>query len=143
MELAQQFIQRCLRSAQQFFAGQQIVLIIDNAPCHSQAEQVFLESEFSNCTLLRLGPYSPMLNPIESVWSQIKTMCKRQLAIEMDYILSYRAEGNVSATEFRLQCLERIINTSCQEVSRSNILQYMAGVQRFYAGVLNLDNVDF
>ena len=48
-----------------------VVIICDNAPIHfhSRFEQVAQTKGF---TLLRLGPYSPMLNPIPNVWSIVK-----------------------------------------------------------------------
>ncbi|KAE8892156.1 hypothetical protein PF010_g7757 [Phytophthora fragariae] len=39
-----------------------VVLVLDNAPCHCRAEVVFGESEFEQATLLRLGP-SPHSRP--------------------------------------------------------------------------------
>ncbi|KAJ8542610.1 hypothetical protein ON010_g12200 [Phytophthora cinnamomi] len=53
-----------------------VVLVLDNAPCHCRAEVVFEETEFLDATLLRLGPYSPMLNPIENVFSTFKSAVK-------------------------------------------------------------------
>ncbi|KAE8994958.1 hypothetical protein PR002_g19765 [Phytophthora rubi] len=53
-----------------------VVLVLDNAPCHSRAERVFEENEFLEAKLLRLGPYSPMLNPIENVFSTFKSAVK-------------------------------------------------------------------
>ncbi|MEL7309573.1 MAG: transposase [Pseudomonadota bacterium] len=43
-----------------------IVVVIDNAPCHSGIESVF--AEFPGSQVLRLAPYSPMLNSIEGCW---------------------------------------------------------------------------
>ncbi|POM71545.1 hypothetical protein PHPALM_11873 [Phytophthora palmivora] len=53
-----------------------MVLVLDNAPCHCRAEQGFEETEFLDATLLRLGPCSPMLNPIENGFSTFKTAVK-------------------------------------------------------------------
>ena len=52
------------------------MMVVDNAPCHSNIEEVFSEEEFLGCEVLRLGPYSPMFNPIEQVWSLIKAYVK-------------------------------------------------------------------
>ena len=40
-------------------------MVVDNAPCHLNIEEVFSEEEFLGCEVLKLGPYSPMFNPIE------------------------------------------------------------------------------
>lgn len=50
------------------------VIVCDNAPAHSRLELVAHDMGF---TILRLGPYSPMLNPIENVWSVVKAAVKR------------------------------------------------------------------
>eukprot|EP00644_Phytophthora_capsici_P003903 jgi/Phyca11/108254/e_gw1.15.759.1 len=62
-----------------------VVLVLGNAPCHARAEHVFEEPEFAGATLLRLGPYSPMLNPIENVFSAFKSAVK-------DYMTEHRAD---------------------------------------------------
>ncbi len=54
-----------------------VVLEIDNAPCHSGIEEILSKPEFSGNVILRLGPYSPMLNPIESIWSVLKSEVKK------------------------------------------------------------------
>ncbi len=64
-----------------------MILVIDNAPCHSQVELVLAENEFKEHKILRLAPYSPMLNPIESVWAYIKAEVKISLAEKIDNIL--------------------------------------------------------
>lgn len=43
-----------------------LAVVSDNAPCRSQLESIL---QHSQATLLRLSPYSPMLNPIENIWS--------------------------------------------------------------------------
>lgn len=45
-------------------------IVCDNAPCHAHLEYVFEEEQFSNATLLRLGPYSPALNPVEGEYAK-------------------------------------------------------------------------
>ena len=69
----------CLRVARSKFGGP-IVMVIDNAPCHSRIEAIFEEQEFADNVLLRLSPYSPMFNPMENVWSAAKATVKRLLA---------------------------------------------------------------
>ena len=47
------------------------VIVCDNASCHSGLEQIFTGKEFRAATLLRLGPYSPALNPVEGKHSRV------------------------------------------------------------------------
>ncbi|RHY18480.1 hypothetical protein DYB32_010375, partial [Aphanomyces invadans] len=60
------------------FAGKRVVIVLDNAPAHSQTEEHVVQHD--DMTLLRLGPYSPMLNPIESCFSVLKSRIKSYLA---------------------------------------------------------------
>lgn len=48
-------------------------------------ERILLETEFKDKKILKLGPYSPMLNLIESVLSVIKAYVKRNLRILRQY----------------------------------------------------------
>ncbi|RLN20121.1 hypothetical protein BBJ28_00026789, partial [Nothophytophthora sp. Chile5] len=77
-----EFIQNTLRK---FEDVSNVVVVLDNAPCHSRAEAVFEEPECAEATLLRLEPYSPMLNPIENVFSAFKSAVK-------DFMTVIRAE---------------------------------------------------
>ncbi|KAE9199428.1 hypothetical protein PF004_g19276 [Phytophthora fragariae] len=52
------------------YADKKIVVVFDNAPAHSQTEVLVPERE--DLVLLRLGPYSPMCNPIENCFSLLK-----------------------------------------------------------------------
>ena len=57
----------------------QVVLVCDNAPCHSKVQE--LELDFPGLTVRRLGPHSLMLNPIENVWSKMKSHIKRHMRV--------------------------------------------------------------
>ncbi|KUF93934.1 hypothetical protein AM588_10004293 [Phytophthora nicotianae] len=81
------FIRRLLTHVEQSTPLEDVVLVADNAPCHARIEAVFKEDRFSSATLLRLGPYSPMLNPIENCFSVFKLMVKRFLARHRQAIL--------------------------------------------------------
>ncbi|KAJ3649388.1 hypothetical protein Zmor_021135 [Zophobas morio] len=77
--LANEWVRRLLEEWQAM--GNEIadlVLVSDNAPCHSSLEEAV---NGTGATLLRLGPYSPMLNPIENIWSKIKTYAKTHLRV--------------------------------------------------------------
>lgn len=59
-------------------AEEDLVLIGDNAPCHAQIETAIAGTR---ANFLRLGPYSPQLNPIENVWSKVKAEAKSNIRI--------------------------------------------------------------
>ncbi|PSN49171.1 hypothetical protein C0J52_10144 [Blattella germanica] len=73
-------------------------------------EEIFTEEEFSNHYLLRLSPYNPMLNPIESTWSCLKATVKRNLSMQLPQILAGEDRANIPQYEYRLSHLENLIN---------------------------------
>ncbi|POM80729.1 Hypothetical protein PHPALM_1399 [Phytophthora palmivora] len=66
-DLANEFIRRFLRHISTTMPLDEVVVVLDIAPCHTDVEDVFDEEEFEDAEVLKLGPYSPMLNPIENV----------------------------------------------------------------------------
>ncbi|POM79077.1 Hypothetical protein PHPALM_3313 [Phytophthora palmivora] len=77
-----EFIRNSLRKFEDL---NNIVVVLDNATCHARVEEVFRETEFKGATLLRLELYSPMLNPIEIVFSVFKSAVK-------DFMTEHRAD---------------------------------------------------
>ncbi|ETI36503.1 hypothetical protein F443_17424 [Phytophthora nicotianae P1569] len=66
----------------EYFCGKKVVIVLDNAPAHNQTEARVEQElgEHSDLVLLRLGPYSPMLNPIEGCFSVFKSKLKTYLS---------------------------------------------------------------
>ncbi|POM76261.1 Hypothetical protein PHPALM_6519 [Phytophthora palmivora] len=56
------------------FSGKPIVVALDNTPAHSRTEELVCPR--NDLVLLRLGPYSPMCNPIEGCFSVLKAKIK-------------------------------------------------------------------
>ena len=56
-----------------------LVIICDNAPCHARLGECVQERP--GIVLLKLGPYSPMLNPLENLWSKVKSVVKRRMRV--------------------------------------------------------------
>ncbi|RHY19362.1 hypothetical protein DYB32_010235 [Aphanomyces invadans] len=75
-------------SWQENIQGKKIVIVWDNAPAHSQTETRAIPHD--DMVLLRLGPYSPMLNPIESCFSVLKAAIKRYLALRTEDMFDRR-----------------------------------------------------
>lgn len=67
--------------------GTPCAFIIDNASIHAEAESVMNAQEFHGCRVVRLSRYSPQLNAIEMLWSQVKAHVRKKLAQEMPQIL--------------------------------------------------------
>ena len=56
-----------------------VVLVYDIAPCHSKFEECV--NDYQGLIVCRLGPYSPMLNPVETIWSKIKAVLKQRMRV--------------------------------------------------------------
>lgn len=73
-----------------------VVLVVDNAPCHGDLSDVFDEPEFASASNVKLGPYSPMLNPIESGFSTYTSAVKRFLTRNRRAIQSVLANKTIA-----------------------------------------------
>jgi len=63
------------------------IIVMENMPSHRVKEvaEVILKSE-KNLSLLYLPPYSPDLNPIEMMWSKIKSILRMLKARSLDLL---------------------------------------------------------
>lgn len=141
MENANNFVRDCLRAAHNMYQSH-VVLVVDNAPCHSSVEEVFSEEEFRAHHLLRLSPYSPMFNPIELAYSTFKAAVKQDLSVQLPQILNNENRVNITQTEFRLRQLEEIINGNIHTININNCARYIAHIQRFIPDALNLVDME-
>lgn len=107
-----------------------LVVVCDNAPCHSSLTSLF---ENSPADLLRLGPYSPMLNPIENIWAKIKSHVKSAIGIPT-------VEGP-GVGEQRITYLEGLIDDAVPTVTNSDCARSAQHSTSFHASVLNLEDM--
>ena len=117
-------------------------MVVDNAPCHSNIE-VFSEEEFLGCEVLRLGPYSPMFNPIEQVWSLIKAYVKQELAAKIVSILAMERRDGLSITEQRARALTSLIEEELGRVTPEVCNRFIAGIQSKIPAAVALEDVVF
>lgn len=103
----QQWLRRLL-DALRAQSNQPNVIICDNAPCHSGAEDILFEPQYSDQKVLRLGPYSPALNPIEGIWSILKSKIKADMRLGYNDMLRGDPSNNLTKQEFRMRFLENI-----------------------------------
>ena len=136
-----EWMRRCLRITRFKFDGP-VVMVIDNAPCHSGLENVFEEPEFSDNHLLRLGPYSPMFNPMENVWSSVKAKIKRDLATKITSILRIVPQG-LSIKEHRLRALEELMKEGMSAVTSGMCSNFAAQIFNNVADAINMMDVEF
>lgn len=59
------------------------IVIMDNLSSHKNSFDTAL-FEAKNITIKYLPPYSPDFNPIENMWSKIKSLIKEKVAITSD-----------------------------------------------------------
>ncbi|XP_014774298.1 uncharacterized protein LOC106872006 isoform X2 [Octopus bimaculoides] len=118
---------------------EQIVMVIDNASCHSDLENVL--SEFEGATLLRLAPYSPMLNPFESVWSVIKTQLKQKEANQLSEMTAGDPQNVLSKSERKLRFVERLIDESVTVITPSMCLNFVNHTQLLFGRALQMKDM--
>ena len=84
--------------------------------------------------ILRLAPYSYLLNPIELMWSAFKADVKRQLR---QRIVNLAAPGDSAAgmtlAEYRMVALEDIASRATNSISTQSLLGYTRRVEVYYA----------
>lgn len=137
---ALEWVRQCLRRANEIYHSI-VVLVLDNAPCHVKVEEVIEEEEFRMHFVLRLFPYTPMLNPIEKAWSCLKASVKSKLATQMPAILNMDHTG-VSQSEARLRRLEEVIRDSISEITHIKCSNFVASIQNLLPSILNLEDVE-
>ena len=98
----------CLRNTYSLYR-RPVVVVLDNAPCHSHIEEILLEEEFKDHKFLRLAGYTPVFNPIEHVWYVVKADIKRNMVENMADMLNDELHGSLTIMEYSLQFLERFM----------------------------------
>ena len=130
-EAAKTWVTDLLSNLPDNMAYSDIVLVCDNAPCHTSLQS--LEEVFPGFKLLRLGPYSPMLNPIEGIWSKMKSFVKLQMRVP-----DVSAPG---VCEQRLIYVETIIDRALQGITNQDCVKFSQHSQGFFRDVLNLQDM--
>ncbi|RHZ17934.1 hypothetical protein DYB37_005117 [Aphanomyces astaci] len=121
------------------FQGKKVVIVLDSAPAHSQTEQRVQPHE--DLVLLRLGPYSPMLNPIESCFSVLKAHIKRFLASRTNLLFESR-EFN-SFLESRMRLLEEAARESLPCITQSLVIGEAMFCQRNVEKALRFEDMSY
>lgn len=105
------FVRRMLRALAARQDLDEIVVVLDNAPCHKHVEDDFAEPEFQRAHILRLRPYSPVLNGIENVFSVFKAHMKRFMASNRSFILNVLPVTTITAhrSSFLVRAAEDIL----------------------------------
>jgi transposase len=107
-----------------------LVVVVDNAPCHSRLEDVITGTD---AVLLRLAPYSPMLNPVETIWSKIKAFVKTNLRVP-----NVNPPGVV---EQRLVYLEGIVDQAMNTIVGGDCARAVQHTSVHHPAALGMDNM--
>ena len=123
-----------------------VVVVCDNAPCHSKFHTVIVSVrmldhtlqeecviEHSGLTICRLGPYSPMLNPVETVWSKMKAVVKQRVRVPVVH--------RPGVGEQRLQYVDALIDEALRNITVQNIMNSCQHSQGFFQRALNLQDM--
>ena len=109
-----------------------VVLVCDNAPCHSKLEECV--TDHPGLIVCRLGPYSPMLNPVETIWSKMKAVVKQQMRVPQVH--------PPGVGEQRLAYVEGLIDDAMVQITAGDIVNACQHAQGFFQRVLNLEDMD-
>ncbi|XP_029654645.1 uncharacterized protein LOC115228125 [Octopus sinensis] len=117
-----------------YLSVQNPTFITDNAHVHNQLESVVEQEE--NIELLRLPPYSYLLNPIELAWSIFKAEVKKMLREKMPIILKYnKTSDGPSISEYRLKILEEIVGEAKKVLTPEKLMGFVNQVEEYYPRV--------
>jgi transposase len=141
-EEASNFVQRLIRT----LVGngtllENIVVVCDNAPCHSNIEALLTIPEFNAARILRLGPYSPQLNPIEAVWSFTKDKFKSLHASRKKDMMAGVGQNDLTQTEYRVRYIENIIDDIMPTITRNKCIACFNHVQGLYPRVMAMEDL--
>ncbi len=81
-------------------------------------EILFQEAPFFGGQILRLAPYSAMLNSIEHVWCVVKTHIKHRMQVSFKELIAGDPAGILTKIEFHLRFLERSADESMAHVTQ-------------------------
>lgn len=118
-----------------------VVIVCDNAPCHRQLETVLQEEDYIGAHILRLGPYSPFLNPIEGVWSVFKAKVKGDMRNGYGPMMAGDPAGLLSQQEWRMRFLENVAQGAIHAINPQVCANLSAQVRRHYVAALNLEDI--
>ena len=95
------------------------------------------EDEFCGAQILRLAPYSAPLNPIEEVWSVVKSHMKKEMSETRVAMLNSTPPAGTTQVEHRLQYLERAIDNNVpNNITPALCIKVCNHVQKHFASCL-------
>lgn len=116
-----------------------ITIVIDNAPCHRGIEDQLHSDFVGRVQILRLGPYSPQLNPIEGCFSEFKAEVKRQLSQKR---AEFDCRGNDrNLTERRFRILQETANAAKDAITLRLVYNHERHCEKAVTSALNFEDL--
>lgn len=133
-----QFITHMLMHLSVNQAGVHFCIILDNAPVHRMGtiSVILHQPQFNGLyTILFLPPYTPFLNPIENVFSLIKSKVKEYLRSYNDLMLATTTMKWGQKVNARYQILENAVTYAFQFVTQQAVLDFFNHTKDFYIAI--------
>ncbi|KAG2779858.1 hypothetical protein PC116_g18975 [Phytophthora cactorum] len=155
-------------TCRKYFVGKKVVIVLDNAPAHNQTEERLEEviAEHGDLELLRLGPYSPMINPIEGkscsdvhatyysdlTVSFMMLLCSGCFSVFKARVKAYLAEqrhrifvqgAHLNMTEARISLLKDAATVPISCMNRHLVVAMALHCQRFVADALKMEDMEY
>jgi transposase len=124
---------------QEHFGGKKMVIVLDNAPAHIETEDRVVEHD--DLELLRLGPYSPMCNPIEGCFSVLKARINANLALSREELVASRPRGQIA--EGCMQILERAAKSNIRCMSLCLVNKMALHCQHAVAAAERMEDMQY
>ena len=105
--------------------------VIDNAPVHSRLEELLEENP--HIEIIRLAPYSYLLNPIELLWSVFKSHVKKMLREQMGTLSAIQPGGEQSMSEQRMRALEEMARIAISKILPTMLNGFVNRVEMYYS----------
>jgi len=119
-----------------------VVLVVDNAPCHSDIDRILDEDEFNTARIIMLRPHSAPLNPIEAVWSIVKAKFKELHGERKAVKFQGTNSNNMTLMKYRLQYMEKVIDDSMTVTTKQQCDRCIRHVQRHYNRYFDLHDLE-
>jgi transposase len=118
-----------------------IILVLDNAPAHSSVENALNQYPCVGVKALRLAPYSAMLNPIEHIWSTIKSHVRNYMRQHFASLMAGDPHCVLTKTEFRLRFLEQAADQAVVKITPDMCIRAYQHVQQLFPAALDLQDM--
>ena len=133
------YIMNLINHLKNNFPEQKCCLIMDNAPIHRQnkiREIISCPENQNKYSLIMLPKYSPFLNPIENVFSQLKSEIKKYLRNNNQQLIDAANLPWKQKSVRRFQILQDALETSLQAITSQNVANYELKTTSYYAAIM-------